>query len=161
MTVAAANLPYSAPESNISTIGAVLRCSIRKKFNIVRDIRPNLYSASYHIFLVVVVGNGALAIRFSDHKSMSTFFKGIRFPRELELELIQTHMIQKPMLQVEVCTRALRASQNVRKKRDACLVCSLCLSGYMGVFSGGVGWLAFFVWRSTSLWTLLVLSCTL
>ena len=34
---------------------------------------------------------------------------------ELEIELIQTHMIQKHMLRVEVCTRALRASQNVKK----------------------------------------------
>jgi hypothetical protein len=33
-----------------------------------------------------------------------------------ELELIQTYMIQKPMLQVEVGTRALRASQNVNKR---------------------------------------------
>ena len=52
------------------------------------------------------------------------------------------------MLRVEVFTRALRASQNV--KRDACLVCSLCLSVYMGVFSEDVEWLAFFVWRSPS-----------
>jgi len=43
---------------------------------------------------------------------------------ELELELTQTHMIQKPMLLAEVCTRALRASHNVKK--DARLVCSLC-----------------------------------
>ena len=41
---------------------------------------------------------------------------------ELELELTQTHMIQKPMLRVEVCTRALRASQNVNKEMRA-----LCL----------------------------------
>ena len=41
MTVTAADLPYSAPESDFSTIGAVLR------FNVVRDIRPNLCSASY------------------------------------------------------------------------------------------------------------------
>ena len=52
------------------------------------------------------------------------------------------------MLRVEVCTRALRTNQNV-KKRDACLVCSLCLSEYMGVFSGDAGWLSFFVWRSS------------
>ena len=31
---------------------------------------------------------------------------------ELELELIQTQMTQKPMLQAEVYARALRASQN-------------------------------------------------
>jgi len=53
------------------------------------------------------------------------------------------------MLRVEVCTRALRASQNA-KKRDACLVCSLCLSGYMGGFSKDIGWLAFFAWRPPS-----------
>jgi len=29
-------------------------------------------------------------------------------------------------------------------------VCSLCLSGYMGVFSEDIGWLAFFVWRPPS-----------
>jgi ribosomal protein L28 len=40
----------------------------------------------------------------------------------LELELIQTHMIQKPMLRVEVCTRALRASQNVKKEMRALCV---------------------------------------
>ncbi len=44
--------------------------------------------------------------------------------RELELELIQTHMIQKPMLRVEVCTRALRASKNVKK---ICVPCVFAL----------------------------------
>jgi hypothetical protein len=34
---------------------------------------------------------------------------------ELELELIQTQMAQKPMLRVEVYARALRASQNVKR----------------------------------------------
>ena len=52
------------------------------------------------------------------------------------------------MLWVRVCTRELRASQNI--KRDARPVCSLCLSGYMGVFSRDAGWFAFFVWRSPS-----------
>jgi len=33
---------------------------------------------------------------------------------ELEPELIQTQMVQKPMLRAEVYARALRASQNVR-----------------------------------------------
>jgi|AntAceMinimDraft_1070359.scaffolds.fasta_scaffold317994_1 hypothetical protein len=33
---------------------------------------------------------------------------------ELELELIQTQMAQKPMLWAEVYARALRASQNVK-----------------------------------------------
>jgi len=40
-----------------------------------------------------------------------------------ELEIIQTHMIQKPMLRVEVCTRAFRASQNVREKKEMCALC--------------------------------------
>ena len=37
--------------------------------------------------------------------------------RELELELIQTQMTQKPMLRAEVYARALRASQN--RKEDS------------------------------------------
>jgi len=36
---------------------------------------------------------------------------------QLELELIQTQMTQKPMLRAEVCARALRASQN--RKEDS------------------------------------------
>ena len=38
-------------------------------------------------------------------------------PFELELELIQTQMTQKPMLRAEVYARALRASQN--RKEDS------------------------------------------
>jgi len=38
-------------------------------------------------------------------------------PIELELELIQTQMTQKPMLRAEVYARALRASQN--RKEDS------------------------------------------
>jgi hypothetical protein len=34
---------------------------------------------------------------------------------ELELELIQTQMAQKPMLRAEVYARALRASKNVKR----------------------------------------------
>ena len=44
----------------------------------------------------------------------------MRFSRkqpELELELIQTQMTQKPMLRAEVYARALRASQN--RKEDS------------------------------------------
>ena len=37
--------------------------------------------------------------------------------RELELELIQTQMAQKPMLRAEVYARALRAGQN--RKEDS------------------------------------------
>jgi len=46
MAVPAVDLPYSAPESDFSTIGAVLRCSIRRGFNIVRDVLSDLRSAS-------------------------------------------------------------------------------------------------------------------
>jgi len=35
-------------------------------------------------------------------------------PAELELELIQSQMTQKPVLRAEVRARALRASQNCR-----------------------------------------------
>ena len=57
---------------------------------------------------------------------------GMKLPRNLlqpphfslELELKQTHMIQKPMLRVEVCTRALCASRNVKK---TCVPCVLAL----------------------------------
>jgi len=38
----------------------------------------------------------------------------MRYKRGLGLGLIQNNMIQKPMLRVEVYTRALRASQNVK-----------------------------------------------
>ena len=41
---------------------------------------------------------------------------------ELELELTQTHMIQRLMLRVKLCTHALRASQNVKKE-----MCALCV----------------------------------
>ena len=46
-------------------------------------------------------------------------FRDISFPEsiELELELIQTQMTQKPMLRAEVYARALRASQN--RKEDS------------------------------------------
>jgi len=40
-----------------------------------------------------------------------------KFFIELELELIQTQMTQKPMLRAEVYARALRASQN--RKEDS------------------------------------------
>ena len=49
----------------------------------------------------------------------------------VELELTQTRMVQKPMLRVQVCARALRASQIA--KRDAPLVCSLCLIEWPGL----------------------------
>ena len=37
-------------------------------------------------------------------------------PVELELELIQTQMAQKPMLRAEVYAHAMRASQNRKKE---------------------------------------------
>ena len=37
-------------------------------------------------------------------------------PKELELELIQTQMAQKPMLRAEVYAHAMRASQNRKKE---------------------------------------------
>ena len=45
------------------------------------------------------------------------FFYYSRLYIELELELIQTQMTQKPMLRAEVYARALRASQN--RKEDS------------------------------------------
>ena len=46
-----------------------------------------------------------------------TFAVGPLVLLELELELIQTQMTQKPMLRAEVYARALRASQN--RKEDS------------------------------------------
>ena len=43
--------------------------------------------------------------------------EALRSGDELELELIQTQMTQKPMLRAEVYARALRASQN--RKEDS------------------------------------------
>ena len=40
---------------------------------------------------------------------------------ELELELIQTQMTQKPMLRAEVYARALRASQNRKEDSEVLL----------------------------------------
>ena len=39
-----------------------------------------------------------------------------KIPTELELELIQTQMAQKPMLRAEVYAHAMRASQNRKKE---------------------------------------------
>ena len=49
--------------------------------------------------------------------SQTTNTRTVRTPFELELELIQTQMTQKPMLRAEVYARALRASQN--RKEDS------------------------------------------
>jgi len=45
------------------------------------------------------------------------FLQNVTVVFELELELIQTQMTQKPMLRAEVYARALRASQN--RKEDS------------------------------------------
>ena len=48
---------------------------------------------------------------------------------ELELELIQTQMAQKPMLRAEVYAHAMRASQNRKKEvRGALRMCGTCFS---------------------------------
>jgi len=52
------------------------------------------------------MASGAALVRVFDNSNA----------RELELELIQTQMTQKPMLRAEVYARALRASQN--RKED-------------------------------------------
>ena len=49
---------------------------------------------------------------------MSTFYRSLYFTLlvlELELELIQTQMTQKPMLRAEVYAHALRASKNSKE----------------------------------------------
>jgi hypothetical protein len=51
------------------------------------------------------------------NESFFFFFPSVLCPVELELELIQTQMTQKPMLRAEVYARALRASQN--RKEDS------------------------------------------
>ena len=45
---------------------------------------------------------------------------GTEMLQELELELIQTQIAQKPMLRAEVCARALRASLNVKESGGTC-----------------------------------------
>ena len=45
-----------------------------------------------------------------------------RKQKELELELIQTQMTQKPMLRAEVYARALRASHNRKEKSELELI---------------------------------------
>ena len=53
------------------------------------------------------------------HNPFNTFHSpfNLGWGNELELELIQTQMTQKPMLRAEVYARALRASQN--RKEDS------------------------------------------
>ena len=46
---------------------------------------------------------------YGGHTRVSSWF-------ELELELIQTQMAQKPMLRAEVYANAMRASQNRKKE---------------------------------------------
>jgi len=48
--------------------------------------------------------------------SCTSLDPGLACWRELELELIQTQMAQKPMLRAEVYANAMRASQNRKKE---------------------------------------------
>ena len=52
-----------------------------------------------------------------EHNPYGMETSNVRMRMELELELIQTQMTQKPMLRAEVYARALRASQN--RKEDS------------------------------------------
>ena len=62
--------------------------------------------------LLLLVGGPSrfVSIRLHNYRLKATI-------GELELELIQTQMTQKPMLRAEVYARALRASQN--RKEDS------------------------------------------
>ena len=85
-----------------------------------------LGSASHLAVLLCTHQLAAGAHVANDHKN-SRYLIGIpscvfirngnRKWNELELELIQTQMAQKPMLRAEVYARALRASQN--RKEDS------------------------------------------
>jgi hypothetical protein len=65
---------------------------------------------------------------------------------ELELELLQTQMAQKPMLWAEVYARALRASQNAKRVEVwVGAQCALWVGGASasaGVEGTRMGWLA-------------------
>jgi hypothetical protein len=50
--------------------------------------------------------NSSKQVFFSDYEDLSLIF-ALSLTHELELELIQTHMVQKPMLRVEVCVRCV------------------------------------------------------
>jgi len=50
--------------------------------------------------------------------SQNTIYLHHLLELELELEVIQTQMAQKPMLRAEVYARVLRASQNVKESGD-------------------------------------------
>jgi hypothetical protein len=101
-----------------------------------RDVNP---AAPAHVLLIPKHREGLTQLRFStdDHKAVLghlMWCAGFTFARflffslvyklrlsrplascELELELIQTQMAQKPILRAEVYARALRASHNVEK----------------------------------------------
>jgi len=64
--------------------------------------------------LLLLVGGPSrfVSIRLHNYRLKATIGE-----LELELELIQTQMTQKPMLRAEVYARALRASQN--RKEDS------------------------------------------
>jgi hypothetical protein len=76
-------------------VGAEMRCAIAARS--MKHMRPRrAYESNSEIAQVIIAARGS---------------------RELELELIQTQMTQKPMLRAEVYARALRASQN--RKEDS------------------------------------------
>ena len=64
----------------------------------------------------MVVGNSA-GFALGSLKSHPLTMSLTHCTTELELELIQTQMAQKPMLRVEVYARALRASQKRERER--------------------------------------------
>ena len=63
--------------------------------------------------LLINISMVGCVLTYTPHKCDIT----TAFIEELELELIQTQMTQKPMLRAEVYARALRASQN--RKEDS------------------------------------------
>ena len=72
--------------------------------------RPGLSSSNHSLR---VIGRHQYSLAFC---ATRIFVNSLPTELELELELIQTQMTQKPMLRAEVYARALRASQN--RKED-------------------------------------------
>ena len=74
------------------------------------SIPPLKVSAPQEIFLRISPDHGLVG-------AITEILIGSEVRVQLELELIQTQMTQKPMLRAEVYARALRASQN--RKEDS------------------------------------------
>jgi len=70
-------------------------------------------------------GNSSLLHDSQGVDELATLDRHHHFHGELELELIQTQMAQKPMLRAEVYAHAMRASQEVRREKEvlATLAC--------------------------------------